>query len=290
MTGEDRYLQRLPIGGQLGHLEYTVTAENLRQFQDAVGYPEAAFANIAAREFLEVLARKYGAVSADSVAHTDHYYRPPVLDRRVQVTGWVRDKYRQRGADQLVMETFAVDEIGTEILRSEHTFQFGAGRGAERLGRRRGQPRGNTEAAYLHSIEKRVTEENIEKFEAANRFLIAGNATEGVASPANVHAGAALAQGMGLARAVAPGELGLAYVHELLDRRFGIDFRQGGWLRVNYRRPIYAGDVLTAQGLVVKKEPAGERVNWQLQVWLENGRGEQVITGEAQVTVPSPLT
>ena len=290
MTGEDRYLQRLPIGGQLGHLEYSVTAEKLRLFRDAVGYPEAAFPNIAAREFLEVLTRKYGAVAADSVAHTDRYYRPPIQDRRVQVTGWVRDKYRQQGAERLVVETFAVDEIGTEILRSEHTFQFGVGRRAERLGRRPGWSRRGAEAAYLHSIEKRVTEENIEMFETASRLLISGNGAEGAAPSTNVHTGAALAQGMGLAGAVAPGELGLAYLHELLDRQFGIDFRQGGRLSVNYRRPIYAGDVLTAQGLVVKKEPAGERVNWQLQVWLENGRGEQVITGEARVTVPSPLT
>ena len=106
----------------------------------------------------------------------------------------------------------------------------------------------------------------------------------------NVHTSAELASGMGLATMVAPEELGLAYLHELLDRRFGIDFRQGGRLTVNYRRPIYAGDSLSAQGMVTGKERDGERSAWKLQVWVENGRGEPVVTGDAQVTVPSPLT
>lgn len=294
MTGQERYLQRITVGEQLGHLEYTVTAGKLLRFQEAVEYPEAAFPNIAAREYLAVLSRKYGPPAAASVRHTDRYFRPPRLGRRLQVTGWVRDKHRARGADRLVVETFAVDEIGTEIVRSEHTFQFGAGQGAERLGSRPFRTRRPAEAAYLPIIEKRVTEEGIDKFESASRFMVTGHqadsATEGGAPPANVHTGAALAQGMGLAGAVAPGELAVACLHELLDRHYGMDFRQGGRLSVDFLRPVHAGDTLTARGLVVKREPVNGRINWQLQVWLANQRGEPVAAGEARVTVPSPLT
>ena len=109
-------------------------------------------------------------------------------------------------------------------------------------------------------------------------------------NPGNVHTSAGLASGMGLAATVAPEELSLAYLHELLDRRFGIDFRQGGRLTVNYRRPFYSGDNLTAQGIVTGSEQDGERTEWKMQVWVENSRGEPVVTGDAQVTVPSPLT
>ena len=296
MAGESDRREQLPVGAQLGHLEYTATAAGLQLFREAVDYPAAAWPQLALQEGLAVLTGKYGAAvttGAVSVRRADRYYRPPEPGRRVQATGWVREHSQARGVERLTVETLAVDEIGTEIVRSEHTFQFGPGRDPERQGRRPGRAR-QTAAGMetLPALEKRVTEEVIEGFVAAGRLMLPavgfGAAAPG---PANIHSGAALAQGMGLAAAVAPAELGLAYLHELLDRRFGRDFRQGGRLAVHYRRPIYAGDTLIAQGVAVQAErDTRGRVHWQLQVWLANQRGERAIDGAAQVTVPSPLT
>ena len=296
MTGVRDSSELLTVGRQLGHLEYTVTDEILDLFREATDYPQAAFPNLAAGDCFEVLFRKCGVFAVDSVGHTDRYYRPTLPGRRVQVTGWVRGRHRQRGTERLVVETFAVDEIGTEILRSEHILRLGVARNPERLGRpparnqHRNQNRHRADAQPLTAFERRVSEESVTRFEAARRAQAGHDSPRPAAPTAGVHAGASLASGMGLAASVAPGELGLAYLHELLDRHFGIDFRQGGRLSVNYRRPIYAGDTLAAQGLAVQESGDGERVNWRAQVWLENGRGEQVITGEARVTVPSPLT
>ncbi|MDE2780655.1 MAG: hypothetical protein OXI91_13405 [Chloroflexota bacterium] len=206
------------------------------------------------------------------------------------MTGWIQDQRISRGVETLTVETFAVDEIGTEILRSQHVFRLGAGRAPERLGRRPGSTRGAENTTFLPSLVKRVTEEAIEQLEAARRSLVGEQADLARDLRSNVHASADLASGMGLASTVAPEEMGLAYLHELLDRRYGIDFRQGGWLKVNYRRPMYAGDTLTAKGTIARTESDGTRATSFLQVWLENGRGEMVITGEARVTVPSPLT
>ena len=206
------------------------------------------------------------------------------------MTGWIRDRRQNRGVETLTVETFAVDDIGTEILRSQHVFRLGTARAPERLGRRPGGGRGASQPDVLPPLEKRITEETIEQFEAARRALIGARADLTRDLRSNVHASADLASGMGLAATVAPEEMGLAYLHELLDRRYGIDFRQGGRLTVNYRRPMYAGDTLTAKGLVARTESDGERIASSLQVWLENGRGEMAITGEARVTVPSPMT
>ena len=281
----------VPIGEQLGFLEYLVDDENLQLYRNATNYSKALFPNIIAKEHLLVLLQKYHFGDVDSVTHTDRYFKPPVTGRRVQVTGWIRDRARERGAERVMVETFAVDEIGTEILRSQHAFRIGSARAPERLGRRPTRTRGATESELLPPIKKRVTEETVENFERAHRALVgAAMAVSLGGQQGNVHTGAGLASGMGLSATVAPEELGLASLHELLDRSFGIDFRQGGRLTVNYRRPIYAGDQLTAQGLVTRQESAGHRMVWYIQVWLENERGEQVITGDAQVTIPSPLT
>ena len=296
MAGDSGRRDRIPVGAQLGHLEYTATAAALQLFREAVAYPAAAWPQLALQEGLAVLAGKYGAAviaGAVSVCRADRYFRPPEPGRRVQATGWVCEHSRARGIERLTVETLAVDEIGAEIVRSEHTFQFGPSRDPERQGWRPGRA-GQTATGMetLPALEKRVTEEVIEGFAAAGRLMLPeesyGAATAGSDS---IHSGAILAQGMGLAAVVAPAELGLAYLHELLDRRFGRDFRQGGRLAVHYRRPIYAGDTLTAQGVAARSErDTGGRVPWQLQIWLANQRGERAIDGAAWVTVPSPLT
>ncbi len=290
MTSLSRSPQGVPIGEQLGFLEYSVSYESLKAIRNAVDNELIVYPNIVAREPLLVLIQNGNLGALESVTHTDRYFSPPVAGRRVQVTGWLKERRRERGFESLAVETFAVDDIGTEILRSRHIFRLGAARTPERLGRRPGRPRAGHDVEFLAPVDKRVTEETIENFEAAHRALVGEAAISQGAYSGNIHASAGLASGMGLASRVAPEELGLAYVHEMLDRRFGIDFRQGGQLTVNYRRPIYAGDSLSASGLVAGTERDGERTVWKVQVWVENGRGEQVVTGDAQVTVPSPLT
>ncbi len=115
----------LVVDEQLGHLEYVVTEELLREFQEAVGYPEAGFPHIAVKEYIEVLRRKHGPVPIISAKHRDRYFHPPIEGKRVQVSGWVREKYERRGRWWLVVETLAIDEDGREIVRSEHTFLIG---------------------------------------------------------------------------------------------------------------------------------------------------------------------
>ncbi|HEU0022815.1 MAG TPA: hypothetical protein VFR55_14260, partial [Dehalococcoidia bacterium] len=117
--------QRITINEQLGHLEYVVTDEQLKLLQESLEYPEALFPHIAVKEYLEVLCRKHGPISFISAKHQDRYYHPPIPNKRVQVTGWVRDKYRRRGRDWLLVETLAIDEDGREIVRSQHTFLIG---------------------------------------------------------------------------------------------------------------------------------------------------------------------
>jgi hypothetical protein len=117
--------QRIVLNEQLGHLEYVVTDEQLRLLQESVEYPEAYFPHIAVKEYLEVLRRKHGPISFISAKHQDQYYHPPIPNKRVQVTGWVRDKYERRGRNWLLVETLAIDEDGREIVRSQHTFLIG---------------------------------------------------------------------------------------------------------------------------------------------------------------------
>lgn len=141
---------------------------------------------------------------------------------------------------------------------------------------------------YLPAVTKRVTQETIDRFEQAGR-IIKSLGQEGPA-PASIHTDTAKAREMGLSRPAASGQMSFAYLHELLARQFGADFRQGGQLSVTFLRPVYPGDIVTAHGAVVKQEKVERRTRLFLQVWLENQNGQRAATGEAEVIIPSPLT
>ena len=278
-------LRDMVLNDQLGHLEYVVTKENLALFRRAVDYPEAGFPSIALAEPAGVLTAKYGCLPLRSVHHQEKYFSPPQLSRRVQVTGWLRGIRRYHGRNRLVVETFAVDEVGTEILRSRHTFVVGEPDGAGMTEAGPGPEAGHP----LPTVIKNVHQENIDQFRAAGGLLTVQSGPnppapvwrdiDGERSSADCHAGSE-----------APGQMGFAYLHELLARRFGADFRQGGRLSVAFTGPVCAGDRITAHGLVANEEAVDLRTRLSLRVWLENQKGEITATGVAQVTVPSPLT
>jgi acyl dehydratase len=140
----------------------------------------------------------------------------------------------------------------------------------------------------LPPIPKVVTQEKIDRFEAVGWLFVSG---DGIAeTPTNIHTNVDSAREMGLPRPVASGQMSFAYLHELLARQFGADFRQGGQLSVTFLKPVYDGDTVTAHGVVIGKEKIEHRTRFTLQVWLENQHGEKTSVGHAQVIIPSPLT
>ncbi len=264
--GPDFY-QRLPIGGQLGHLEYLVKGEDLELYRSAVGYPEAGFPSLALAEFRQILFSKYGDMPLTGVRHQEWYYRPPFLERRVQGSGWIREKYRLHDRDWLVVDTFAVDEIGTEVLRSRHTFLVGEEEAPE-------VPESwpTTDSSKgLPVLEKQLGPEDLELFRTLARRL----------APAGEWA---------LDGPTAARLMSFAYLHQLVAGSYGVDFRQGGQLDVRFLQPLRTGELYTAHGSISEDKTEGQRTRLCLRVWLEAQDGTTAAFGQAKVTVPSPLT
>ncbi|HLF04110.1 MAG TPA: MaoC/PaaZ C-terminal domain-containing protein, partial [Dehalococcoidia bacterium] len=288
--------QRLEIGEQLGHLEYAVTPEQLQLFREAVEFPEACFPSIAAKEYAEVLVRKHGRIPVISAKHQDHYLRPPRLLKRLQVTGWVREKYQRRGRRWLVVETFSVDEDGTEVLRSQHTFMLPDLEVPKSADTKSAMP---PEPALpggerLPPLTKVLSQDKIDRFETLSRGLrpsveAVNPRAEGLrlpqmgqTPPRNIHTDAALAEAMGLSAPIASGQMAFAYLHELLARRFGDDFLWGGQLAVTFVKPLAAGDAVTAHGVIRERRAEERRTQFIIEVWLESQRGDKTAVGEGR--------
>ena len=140
----------------------------------------------------------------------------------------------------------------------------------------------------LPPISKVITREKIEAFEALGHALRTQGADQ--SAVANIHTDPGIARQRGLDQPVASGQMSFAFLHEIVARRFGIDFRQGGILSVTFLKPVYAGDVVTAHGVVAGSQLLEGRNRVSLDVWLENQHSEKTAVGRAEVTVPSPLT
>ncbi len=240
--GPDFY-RRLPVGGQLGHLEYLVKQEDLELYRSAVGYPEAGFPSLAVDECRQVLVSKYGTMPLTGVRHQEWYYRPPFVERRVQVSGWIREKYRLHGRDWLVVGTFAVDEIGTEVLRSRHTFVVGEEEPPEMPESWQIPDSGKA----LPVLEKQLLPQDLELFRTLTCRL----------APTCEWA----VDGSSAARLMS-----FAYLHQLMVGSYGIDFRQGGQLDVRFLKPLSPGGKFTAHGSIFQEKPEAHRTSLCLRV------------------------
>ena len=102
----------------------------------------------------------------------------------------------------------------------------------------------------------------------------------------NIHTDDEVARAAGLPGAIAAGVQFMSYIFEMLYGEYGFDSIPGTILDVRIRLPVFAGDTVTARGRVTDTESEAERQRLRLEVWCENQRGERVISGSAQVTVP----
>lgn len=94
----------------------------------------------------------------------------------------------------------------------------------------------------------------------------------------NFHTDDEVARAVGLRASIATGTLFLAYVFDLLRRRYGAEAAVGATLDVRIRRPVFAGDRVETRGDVVERRGGRDR----LRVACEGPRGA-VITGTASV-------
>ena len=191
----------------------------------------------------------------------------------MQVSGWIREKYRLHGRDWLVVGTLAVDEIGTEVLRSQHTFVVGQ----EDVGDE--DPRAEVSESWptvdsgksLRVLEKQLVAEDLEVCRTLSPRLAPACEWE-VDEP------------------TAARLMSFAYLHQLMASSYGIDFRQGGQLDVRFLKPLSPGGRFTAHGSIAQEKPEAGRTSLRLRVWLEAQDGTTLAFGLAKVTVPSPLT
>lgn len=95
----------------------------------------------------------------------------------------------------------------------------------------------------------------------------------------NIHDDQDAARKAGFTAPIAGGEQTIAIVAQFLADNFGLRFVRGGRIEVSLTRPVLYGDTLTSHAKIVSIDE--DRA--QLEIDVENQRGEKVLTGTATV-------
>ena len=127
----------------------------------------------------------------------------------------------------------------------------------------------------LPELRKAVTQEQINRYaEASGDF-----------NP--IHLDAEFAAASSFGRIVAHGMLVLAFLSEMMTTAFGTAWLQSGQLKVRFRAPAYPGDEVTTFGQVTKLTDQEGGRQAVCAVGCRNQQGEELITGEASVSIPT---
>ena len=269
----------LSPGAQLGNLEYPVDGDDLAGYRALVG-EGGHYPNLLADDCSALLRQRCGPLPLTTLWRRLEFFRPPVPGRRVQVGGWLRetdDADADGRTPRLRVAAFAVDEIGTEILRSEAVFGL-SGTHSDRAGTHSDRDGAHSDRDGAPAVDA-----------GEQAPAIAAGGLAGVGPGDTLSLGALILPAEAEATAIIAG-----WLEAGLGSYFGDDFRWGGRLALAYPNPdgSYAGDALTATAVVTARDrrPDGS-LAWRLAILARRqgkGRDDVVAVGDSVVATPSP--
>ena len=264
-------------GEQLGNLEYLVDDDVMAEYRALVG-DCGNYANLIADDCESMAAARFGITGLTTVWRRFDFLRPPIPGRRIQAGAWLKEVRERDGSTWLRVSAFAVDEIGTELLRSEAAFTIG-NTAAEPRRAATNRPDASTHQAgrgFSGQVGDSLalgewvapSGERLRAYEKLQRELT------GIAKPPDGHGETQLLAG---------------WLEGQVGRNLGDDFRWGGRLALAHRAPLVPGDLLAADAIIMRcDEDHRGASHITLTVDVRNHRNETVAVGEASATMPSP--
>lgn len=195
----------------------------------------------------------------------------PVVTR-----SFIRDRYRKRGRDYVVKETWVTSPEGRLLNRGLTHQSFlveedgqSAGTVVDK-GREKKAGRSfdiDTEGmTLLEPLERTVSEEMCQLFSGPGR---------------NYHTDREEARKLGFPDIVVQGMLPVCLLSELLTAEFGLGYLAGGKMDLRLVNVLWAGESVSAGAAVSQECPEAGRTRVSMRVWVEKACGTKVVVGTA---------
>jgi 3-hydroxybutyryl-CoA dehydratase len=86
---------------------------------------------------------------------------------------------------------------------------------------------------------------------------------------------------LGFPDIVVQGMLPVCLIAEMMTRRFGLGFFDGGRMNVNLVNVVWVDDALRVRGMIINRRREGEKTRAECEVWCEKTDGVKVVVGSA---------
>ncbi|RMF23092.1 MAG: hypothetical protein D6760_06100 [Deltaproteobacteria bacterium] len=275
------------VGRDFGGRTLEITRELVQQYVDALGCPSPRYEMVAPalllhsecfRDLSWYLANLFGNLHA---RQEWELFRPMRVGDRVTTRGFIRDRYRKRGRDYVVKETWTLDESGALISRglTHQSFLVDTGdRSGEVVSKDREKQRtrrfevGGHGGRSIGPLTKTVDEGMCMRFSGPEE---------------NYHTSREAARALGFPDIVVQGMLPICLLSELLTAEFGDGWIAGGKMDVRLVNVLWANETVHARAEEREVCPEADRVRHHLDVWVEKDDGTKVVVGTASALRPA---
>ncbi|OGO52249.1 MAG: hypothetical protein A2148_06310 [Chloroflexi bacterium RBG_16_68_14] len=280
------------VGLDLGAHEYEITPEQVRDYAEGVDdhntwYTEGSpFGGpVAPALILHSECYRFGGWYLPNIWGNLHarqeweLFAPIMIGDKVSTRATVVDRYVKRGRDYVVngVQVFGAD--GRLISRGR-TYQSFLPEGVEqgmavdkereKRSDRRFDAGAGEVAEEIPPLEKTVTLEMCKKFSQGT----------------NYHNDLESAKKMGFPDIVVQGMMSVCFLSELMTRRFGEGWYQGGRMSVNLVNVLWGSDGgVACRGVVREFTAEGALRRAHCEIWAEKGDGTKVTVGTASAVV-----
>ncbi len=272
------------VGRDFGGRTLTISRELVEAYCLAVGESSEHYTRDAPalllhsecyRELNWYLANIFGNLHARQEWELFH---PVSVDATVTTRGFIRDRYRKRGRDYVVKETWTTDESGRLLHRGlthqsflvgEPSASVGSGEVVSKDREKRSTRRfdiGDHGGTPYGPLEKTVDEQMCKRFSGPED---------------NYHTNREAARALGFPDIVVQGMLPICVLSELLTRSFGDGWLAGGKMDVRLVNVLWAGETIRARAEEREVTPEADRSRVHLDAWVEKVDGTKVIVGSA---------
>lgn len=194
----------------------------------------------------------------------------------VRTRGLIRERYRKRGRDYVVKETWVQNESGRLLNRSLTHQSFLL-------------PKQDSEGGAV-AVDKDREKRSDRSFEIGGRgrplsprqMTVTEEVCMAFSGPtANYHTDRTAAQALGFPDIVVQGMLPICLLSELLTANYGRGWMAGGKMDVRLVNVLWADETVSAHAEETSEVPEADRTRIHLDVWVEKADGTKVVVGAA---------
>ncbi|HEX2173036.1 MAG TPA: hypothetical protein VHL09_11405 [Dehalococcoidia bacterium] len=275
----------IPAGTALGERSFSITEEQMSRYIEGIAANNAWYTQDspyggpvcpAAILFYEPMrfpaSQAYGRDRPVFNARAEWEFCAPTRPgQQLTLRSKVSDRWVKRGREYATFEMEALDESGKVVCIGRFTNTW------------------DSPPAYDPPLPSRDNEPRVPPIEANGAELgsltrtITFDMSVALAGPArNFHTDREMARARGFSDVVIAGPQFVCQMAELMTQIFGRGFYEGGKLRVNFLRPVLAGETITARAVENRRTRDGDGVErMEVAIWCENEAGQQTAAGVA---------